>query len=452
MNQFQKNKKLKKEKLFPAAVPRSTVKLRLVNELRATITVLQRQKAAKIIDYKSVTSENGEYYLISNSGSSLKPLANYLKNKEMNCQKLLLEFKQIFESLKVIKTIKELFPSGINAANFWIDSQENIYLMPESILEIKKNYSDLNFEIPSSEYFRSPEIISNQNWQLESYIFNLASDLYYFLTKECIFTDQDKAKILTKIQHQKILEVKVLNSQISSELNNLIMQMLAKDKNQRSKLDFILKKLDKIAKQNTFLLNPFQLENNLDSQKTVKNKRRIEKIQLFFRQSWKVLLFFVIIIGGFIWGLGSGPRATIDQQTSPAEVVNYFYQAVANKNITLVQETVDFDLDQMEKLISESHVIEKIQSAYSNQTADQKIKKVYQLKDLKIKKLSAAKKKYKFKANYSFSYQDQTGTYSSQVEDQLLLEKVKGSWKITKIKGDFKAMISGNYPWRENDG
>lgn len=106
-------------------------------------------------------------------------------------------------------------------------------------------------------------------------------------------------------------------------------------------------------------------------------------------------------------------------------MVNYFYQAVANKNISLAKAAVDFDLDQLETLIAESHVIEKMQSAYSSGDPKKEIKRVYQIKDLKIQKLSAAAKQYKFEVKYNFSYQNQNDNSIFHTKDQVLVKKLR---------------------------
>lgn len=451
MGQLPKNKKIKQEKLFSTAVPSSQVQLKLVKQVKATINIIQAKKSAKIINYQAVKIKNGEYYL-SLEQLNLKPLTKYLTTQGIDSQKLLLEFRQIFKTLTELELIKKLFPKGMKPDHFWIDASENIYLMPESILKVKENYCALNLELPGAEYFRPPEIISASNWQLEAYLFNLAAILYYFLTQTTIFTDQDKAKVLTKIQTEKILKVKALNHKISSELNKLIMEMLNKKQEKRPNLEVVLASLETIAEKNKLTLKFGSITQKSKPNKLVQNKRRNEKIKLFFRQSWKVLLFFVLVFGALIWSLFSGPKAAITEKNTPVEVVNYFYQGVANKNISLAQVAVDFELDQLERLIVESHVIEKMQSAYSSGDAEKEIKRVYQLKNLKVKNLSAAANEYKFEVKYNFSYQNQSDNYNLEAKDQLLVKQVKGVWKIIKIDGNMKTLIAGNYPGRENNG
>lgn len=449
-NESQRTKNLHKEKLFKDNVPRSRVQLDIVKRVKAAIDNMPSKLPAKIISYQDVIRENGEYFLLYQGSENLQPLAEYLNKNAVNSQRLLEEFKETLELLKEIELIKEVFPAGINAANFWIDEEEDIYLMPEEMMRSKRNYKEFEIEPPAADYFMPPEVISGEQWQLESYLFNLAAVFYYFLSGETIFSDQDNAKVLNKIQSEKILPLKALVSELSDGFNRLIMDMLATEKSERPQISYALEELKRKIRENKFKLESFLERESIIDSKIIKKKRRNENIKLFFRQSWKVILFFTILIGTFIWGIGTGPAATITAENSPTEVVNYFYEAIATKNISLANEAADFDLGEMQRMISETHVIEKMQQAYGGFSEDGgEAEAVYSLEDLKIEELSASDDQYRFKAAYEFNFRDQEGSYSESIEDELLVEKVDGIWRITAIEGDFRKMIAGEYPWRE---
>ncbi|CCU81069.1 Protein kinase [Halanaerobium saccharolyticum subsp. saccharolyticum DSM 6643] len=443
------NKNLNKEKLFKDTVPRSRVQLDVVKRVRSALENMPAELPAKIISYQDIIRENGEYYLLYKGSSDLKPLVEYLNKNSISLKKLLQEFKEVLEILEQLELIKNIFPDGINAGNFYIDEQENIYLMPEQLLRSKRNYNEFKFEAPVSDYFRPPEIIEGESWQQHSYIFNTAAVFYYFLSSETIFSDNDQAKVLNKIQSENILELKTLVPQISNSLNNLFMKMLDREKNKRPSLDFIFEELENTTLEKQFELQPFFKRKNIIDNKIVKKKRKKENIKLFFRQSWKPLLFFVILFSSLFWGLSSGPDATITADNSPEEVVNYFYGAIAAKNIRLADEAAEFDLGKMERLISESYVIEKMQAAYSEPNSDREIKQVYSLENFRLEKLSSSENSHTFKAFYEFNFRNSEELYSIELEDQILVEKFDEVWKIKKINGDMKDMIAGEYPWGE---
>lgn len=446
----QADKELNKERLFQAELPKSRVQLDIVKEIEAKIAEMPKNLPNKIITYQKIISENGEYYLLSASKHNLEPLSIYLYKNSINAQKLLLEYQELLTMVKDFENIFRVFPDGINAANFWLDEKENIYLMPEIFLRTKLNYGQFDFDIPRKEYYRPPEIIGGKNWDQTAYIFNLTAVFYYFLSGHPIFRDHDRAKILNKIQSEKILELKTILPQITAELNKLIKAALIKKPAKRIKIEKLIAEITDIAAQNNFKINPFLEQKKLINNKILGRKKIKENTKLFLRQSWKLIVFFILIGGVFIWGLFSKPQPIVTSQNTALEVVNYFYQGVARKNISLIKETTTLDLAEMERIITESHVVEKMQSVYANNLDEnENINEVYSLEKLEIKKLFKEEKEAEYQSFYEFNFRDREGRYSVNLNDQLYLEKIEGIWKITAIEGSFNKMINGNYPWEE---
>ncbi|MFW6295495.1 MAG: hypothetical protein ACOC1M_07205, partial [Halanaerobium sp.] len=156
---FQDNKNLNKEKLFKDSVPRSRVQLDIVKNIRAAIEAMPADLPAKIISYQDVVREDGEYYLVYVGSKNLQPLAEYLNKNPISSQKLIREFRETLELLVLeeVELIREVFPAGINAYNFWIDENKDIYLMPEKLLRSKRSYNDFELEPPAKDYFIPPE-------------------------------------------------------------------------------------------------------------------------------------------------------------------------------------------------------------------------------------------------------------------------------------------------------
>lgn len=452
---FMSDKKyLNKEKLFKEFIPRSKVQLDIVNNLRKNLVDSTEILAPKIISYQKIIKENGEYYLLSDSAEDIMPLAEYLNQNKVSLRFLLNEFKSILETINKsddFEKIMSIFPKGINAANFWIDNQDNIYLMPQAFLEIRQSYSSIDFEIPDEAYFKPPEIIADQKWDKKAYLFNLAAVFYYFLSGEKIFADQDRAKVMNKIQGEKILEIKDLIPELPESLNTLLMQMLSKDDSERGDFDKIIRELSGLLEdiESDIELSAFLQRKDLLDGKSITWKRRRENLKLYFRQNWKFMLFFLVLGGSLIFGVFSHTPAVITEETEPEQVVSYFYEGLSTKNLNLIDEAAAFKLGDMERIITESHVIEKMQSAFNQNNSDGEYEQVYSLENISVKQILASENNSRFKVNYVFKFTDQEGSYSFRAEDELSLEKTNGIWEITSIKGSFAKMIEGDFPWRE---
>lgn len=443
--------KLTKEKIFKEFVPRSRVQLEVVKNLKNHLTGSSDNFPPKIISYQEVFRENGEYYLHYQGGRNLQPLAEYLSENSLSADKLLKELKEVLEMVMKFDQIGELFSEGINASNFWIDENEEIFLIPQTFLEVKQTYSSIKFEIPGNEYFMPPEIVADEEWDEDAYLFNLASVFYYFLSGKCIFDDEDRAKVLNKIKTENILEIKYLTPQLPPELNNLFIEMLKKDSDERININQAVNELEEMIESQELhiALEPFLQREDILENKIIKKKRRRENIKLFFRQSWKVILFFTVLGGGLLYGLIAPSPATITENTSSAQVVRYFYEGVARKNVNLADEAAQFELGEMQRVISESHVVEKMQMAFQKNNPDSELKQVYSLENLLIEKTSESEESAQFRVQYIFNFRDQEESYQANMVDRLTLKKIDDVWKITDINGGFSEMIEGNYPWRE---
>lgn len=487
MSKLKGKDSLHQEKVFKNISPRPRVQLEIIRELRAEIKAFTKEfekfspeLAKKIIYYQDLVKENGEYYFLYQGSSNLKPLANYLAENDCSFKKIIKEFQDFLNLLPELDFIKKTFPNGINVSNFWIDQEQKIYLLPEFILEVKKNYSKLESKLPTAEYFRPPEIIAGQKWTKKAYLFNLTATFYYFLSGKCIFSDAETARVLNKIQNEKLPELKLLQPEIDKKTNSLFKEFLIKEPQKRPKIETASRKIEKVLlNKNTKLkLKSFNKKESQKSSAALKRKRKNEAKKIFLRYHWKKIIFIFILFTSLFWALNSGTPAAINKNTSAREVVNYFYAGFASKNIELMSETAAFDLGQMQNLISEAEIVEKLDSAFKEgktqsktgnskpekqvnsktensanskleNPAAEKNSEVYSVENLEIEEKSSSDMNKKFKAFYRFNYQDSSGNYSIQAEDLLILEKIDGIWKITAVDGDFKAMTAGNYPWRE---
>ncbi|ADQ15557.1 hypothetical protein Halsa_2142 [Halanaerobium hydrogeniformans] len=449
------NKNLSKEKLFKDFKPRSKVQLETVKEIKAAIKNIGTELPQKIISYQGIAREAGEYYLLIDAKKDLVPIVDYLKEKSFNFQKMLNELKAVFELLEEVDLEKKklYFKDGLNASNFWIDLKtEKIYLLPQIFVELKDNYGEYDFGDHLNEYFRPPEIIAGEDWQDKSYVFNLAAVFYYFFSSKKIFNDKDTAKVLNKIQSEKIMDINRLVPELSKEVNQLFKQMLQKKPEQRPDYGTIIKKMQSIdsEQKNNFVLKSFKEKDTQNTKKMIAKKNKKDNIKLFFRLNWKSIAFFVILGAAILYGAGSGPPANVTEETTAEEVVGYFYHGIASKNISLINQASDIDLGNMQRIITESHVIESMQAAYGGQEGEEdEDQSVYSLEDFEFTEISAADDRYLFQVNYIFSFRDQDGFYSFEHEDRVVVERVNRIWNIVNIEGDFKEMIEGNFPWRE---
>jgi serine/threonine protein kinase len=287
-------------------------------------------------------------------------------------------------------------------------------------------------------------------------------------------SEDDKPDLVHEIINTTPLEPYYLNPSLGRELSNFVMRLLDKESSKRiNNWSSYLEKIEELKKTGLSASEEEKKQHQSRSEQARKSFQRRNSIKTFWRKRWKYIIVPVvaIIIVYLITTIDStAPYVTKD--TAPGQVVKYFYQAVNEKDDVLLGQTVDLNLKHLSSMISETHVIEKMRSAYDfQQSKEGENKELFGIKNLQIVEQSTEPEPV-FSAHYTFFYnmpqenspndsaadsnngnnsmdtssrQDQQFKhYEVQMNDQLKLERVNGVWKIAELKGSIDSIISGN--------
>ncbi|MGM0601819.1 MAG: protein kinase domain-containing protein [Bacillota bacterium] len=440
---------LQKEKLFSRQLPRSRVQLDIVNDIKNDIKNRTSELPAQIITYQKIVREKGDYYIYRNGPNNLTPFKLHFKKNIIHAGNLLDYFINILETLNSNFFQNEIvFPQGIKTENLYLSAEGELYLFAENYLDLQKKYSEIEEITPKGYYFIPPEIISRKKWAEKGFVFNTAALFYYFFTGRTIFSDKDEAVVLEKIQSEKIIEIKYFNSDIDHNLNSLFSDMLSKNSEERPCFTEAISRLKRIKAD---LSCDFEIDhNNTNSlERKIKLQRTKENIKLYFRRNWKLVLFFLLIGAGVFFGISGGPSAVVDKGTSPEQVLNLFYKGIAEKNIQLIEETSTADIGDLERMVVESHVVEKMQSAYNKSAEKSSINSVYNLKNLQIEEIMRKSDEVIYRVKYNFEFFRDDNYHSVEMNDKISVERENSSWEIVTIEGSLKDITAGNHRWEE---
>ena len=133
--------------------------------------------------------------------------------------------------------------------------------------------------------------------------------------------------------------------------------------------------------------------------------------------------------------------------------MEYFYQAINEKNTVLLEESSTFDLKKLDTMVAETYVIERVRTAYG--MSDDSGFTLFGINDLNIFQVND--EPLTFKTDYKFFFHeiesDNSGDslteeipftrYEADMSDVLLLEKIDGIWRITSIEGSVFSIIEG---------
>jgi hypothetical protein len=225
--------------------------------------------------------------------------------------------------------------------------------------------------------------------------------------------------------------------------------MLAqKPQNRPKTLKTVIDKLAQFLKNGSFQASQTEREQNLNKSGSQYTKKRLkEKVVFYFRHHWGKTLFFGILIGLlFSVGMFTGNPPVITSQTTPDQVVEFFYSSIDEKDPIVIDQTTTVDLNNLETMVSEGHVMETMRTAYGNLPADEKenTNKVFGVKDLKINK-TPNDDYYIYQINYIFYYPRDEEMREKDMQDTLTVKKVEDKWQITEIEGSIVSLIEGRF-------
>lgn len=452
------------EQLFINKKPRSQI---MADIKRSISSIIEERKDlikhSCYIKNQGLEQIEGEYCLIRRETEVYTPLSEYIKENEVPIERIVEWMTVIGEMAKEAED-KEIFWQGITMDSLWIDKDENLRLLdPDIVLQISK-YRELNV-IKPIEIYQAPEIFNNKSGDKQSAIYSVGIIMYYLLTGKKPFmslnkTEINKSDLVHEIINNKLIEPIYLNSRISPALNQFVMSLLNKERESRIKdWSIFFRKLKDIKEKGIFTTKEEESSYRASADKVIRASLRKRKWSNFWRKRKKivmgsaamVLLLYIITITG-----GSDPY--INQNTSPKEVVGYFYQAINGKNITLLEETTDIKLKRLSNMVTETHVIEKMRSAYNTEPAKED-EGIFGIKDLEILMITENPQAI-FEVNYIFYFnttEESEGVlqeeqaieevrmkhYEVSMTDRLELGNVEGLWKIVNIKGSIEYIING---------
>ncbi|HKL13250.1 MAG TPA: protein kinase [Halanaerobiales bacterium] len=441
------NKEYVAESIFVSKKPRSRVMLSTVKELKPEINKHSFDNE-NIIDYKAVEKIDGKYYLISKEDQYYPPLIERVKKADISLKEGVRWSKQIIEIWNSNENANE-FTAEIKANYFRLDENKNIKLINPFINKKIEQYRYQDLDNEFDEIYRPPEIINRENWDEKARIYNFGVILYHLSTGQFPFQGEDKKEMYDKKMTGSVIAPRFINPDISASLSDLILDMLAQNKDRRPEsLEKVIDNLEKLSQNNTYQASKEERETNLNKSGSQFTKNRLkEKVVFYFRHHWGKTLFFGILIG-LIFGIGmlGGNPPVITEQTTPDEVVEFFYSSIDKKDSIVIDQTTTADLGDLETMVSEGHVMETMRSAYGGLPEEEKegTNKIFGIRDLTVNK-TQRDDYYIYKASYIFFYPREKEMREKEMQDTLTVKKVKEKWQITEIKGSIVELIEGKF-------
>lgn len=463
------------EQLFVNKKPKS----RIVANIKKNIEKIINERKnlfehSSYIHYKKLAQINGEYCLLRKGTEIYKPLYQYVKDKEISLEEVVEWITTIGEIAAEAEEYNIKWHS-ITMNSLWISGDKKLKFVDPDISNELLRYRELQ-GIEPIEIYQAPEIFKDISWNQQSVIYSVGIIFYYLLTEEMPFTladksDYSKSDLVHEIINTSPLKPSYLNPHIGVSLNDFVMESISKEREGRIKdWQIFLKRLNNIGETGRIYASRDEEEEyRVRAEKVIRVSSRKRSIAKFWRKRRKIIVVsFSIILLLYIVNMLTATDPYINEETSPQQVVDFFYQAVNDKNTILLNETTIVDLKRLDNMVAETHVIEKMRSAY-DMADESEENKVFGLYDLQISLLDEGEQ-VSFGVDYMFFYHmveeldtdkldfynDDTNSeldngietmqlyrYDINMSDILYLENIDGIWRIVDLEGSIVSIIEG---------
>ncbi|MFW6381798.1 MAG: protein kinase domain-containing protein [Bacillota bacterium] len=443
------NKDYIAEKIFTEKEPRSRVKLDTVKALEKKLTELPEFASEHYLRFEAVEQVERDFCLLYRGKQPAKPIQVYLEENQPSLE------EKLTWILDLSYVLEEAETQGIDWDNLNINclrvDSKGIQLLDPDMVDVLGQYRrDIQGIIPGENYI-APETLEGEEEDRKSRLFRIGVILYYLITGRSPFGDDEKTRIYDRVIAGSFVDPKYYNHQISGELNELVRDLLTEDPNQRLQdWQQLSGRLEAILGQGLLQAGlSEQQQRQQKSEKIIKRQRRKEKVQFTFKHHWKKMAAGVLLLVGIVYVFFSGQAPTyVKPEIEPDQVVSYFYESINEKDVIKLGETTDLDLRRLERMMSESYVMKKMQQVYGSfqdqENKEQAKRELFGVEELEVEQIGNGSSP-EYKINYTFYINEEEGTRNYRMQDKMVLDKIDQRWQIVEIEGDVRDLIKGNF-------
>ncbi len=417
---------------FPVQ-PKENFRVELQKGLKEAVAQSQAIQSPNLVKYQGLEKFEQQLYLVRKDFEKEGFLPFEARDLEpLVLQPSVLE-RRVGALLKILEIMEEfhknaLILGGLSLGQLKMDGQGNFYLQdPYAMNYLSKSLTD-EYSIDPP-----PEVISGKTWGRESDIFSWGVLAYRLLTGEDPFKAPTPAERLDKILKFGALSPKDIKPELSNRLSQLITRCMNGNPQKRPDLGELQTELSGLLESGQIRAAEDEVQ---EYQEKAKANRRIyqakERFWLWFRKFGiaSIITVAAVVVIIVSW-TGSQSKPVITEKDKPGKVVSYYFQAIKDLNVSLVDETVHKAKNSFSDMVTNLYVINKTQQGMTYSMKDN-IK--LEFLDLRIQPLGGPKDLQRFQADYTLKISLAKETQYFDRKEVLFLQPVKKVWRITRIQ------------------
>ncbi|NLY88535.1 MAG: hypothetical protein GX085_02800 [Firmicutes bacterium] len=216
------------------------------------------------------------------------------------------------------------------------------------------------------EGFRPPEIIKDAPWDEKANLYTIGLTMYYLATGVYPFPLERKEETAAAILKEEPLDPRYYHPKIGGGLAVLLQALLAKEPVRRPGLQEFFTGIRELYYQDRFLATAGEEESfageGARARRRLEQKRRAYR--WWTRAKWPVLILLPLLVLFYFFSR-PGYEEVVTPETTPEEVVAYFYQSLAAIDHVLLEQTVTGEAGkEYINLTTVLHVISKTRMIY----------------------------------------------------------------------------------------
>jgi serine/threonine protein kinase len=403
---------------------KETYRLELHNEIRKLAAEEAGVEALGLIQYQGLEKVEGQFYLVRKNEKDhigLKP-----------CQSVSLAgmIPILLQLVKIMDAYHRqgVVLGGLSPGLLQQDQTGEVVLQDPPVINHLAKLLEGNYE-----YSLPVEVIKGEPWGVKADIFSWGELAYRLLTGEAPFAAAQPEDRAAKVIAGMVIDPRNLQPKLSAALSRLISASLSIEPGRRPAAAELLRQLKALAAEKNCLASDEEVA--LFEERALLNRKRQqsrERFQLWWRKY------------GLTWcGVGGAalillltflaPRKTVlTSQTTPDQVVDYYFQAIRTVDVSLLDETIHRTKNDLSEIVSNIHVINASRKANEMNLGGEDAIKI-QIAALKIKKERVTAETVVYLVNYRINFVMANEIQYLSREDRFKLTPVRQVWRITQI-------------------
>ncbi|MFW5788049.1 MAG: protein kinase domain-containing protein, partial [Halanaerobiales bacterium] len=317
------------------------------------------------IYYKDIEQIEGYHCLLREDQHIYTPLSVYLEENDVSLEKKMDWVLKLLEvSLQGEKN--ELDWPGYKLDSFWVSNDEKLKIMDPYIAELSNKYRGNFTRNIYSEVYHSPEYIETGVWDKQARFYSAGVIMYYIFTGQLPFTAENKTDLLDNIIYSQPLNPRFVNSNLSLQLSELIIQLLGEKGNRSESWNQLIRQITVLKEEKKYEATSQEKQSNLTKgEKAIRVSRSAQGFKRWWRRYWKITAVVVVLLIGFLSIFRGGRDPIVTAETTPREVVEYFYQSINEKDFMKLEAVTNQDLKGLSRMLTETAAVEKTKQYYN---------------------------------------------------------------------------------------